>query len=279
MSKIIIWNNELIIKLIDQYKKYECLWIPSNKHYKCKNIREDAWKKISSVIKVDIVQVKQKMKNLSAQFYRERRKKRSMKNSGGEGVFISKWFAYNSMLYLSNRSMIRKRSHKDLSEKMDTSSESSESDTKVSSNNLEILHKIEDINKECNQQNQTMKPETWDFIKKEHCSNISTKEKLIYSSDETKKFESPPKKKAVTKENNIQYDINEDCSTMKRLNYNKEYRDRFTVFGEHVAYKLRSLRTEHSQNMVEHIICNILWEASMGNYDQSPFLQNSSSPS
>ncbi|XP_043671180.1 uncharacterized protein LOC122630592 [Vespula pensylvanica] len=278
MSEIIIWDNELIIKLIDQYKKYECLWIPSNKYYKCKNIRKDAWKKISSVIKTDIVQVKRKMKNLSAQFYRGRRKKRSMKKSGVEGVFISKWFAYNSMLYLSNRNMIRKRSHKDLSEKMDTSSESSESDTKVNNDNLETSHKTEDINKECNQQNQTIKPETWDFIQKEHCSNISTKEKLNYSSDETQKFESPPKKKAVRKENNIEFDINEDCSTVTKLDYNKEHRDRFTVFGEHVAYKLRALRTEHSQNMVEHIICNILWEASMGNYDQSPF-QNSSSTS
>lgn len=121
MSEVVIWDNDLIIKLIEQYKKYECLWIPSNKHYKCKNIREGAWEKISSVIKADIVQVKRKMKNLSAQFYRERRKKRSMKKLGGEGVFISKWFAYNPILHLRNRNMIRKWSDKDLCEKMEVS--------------------------------------------------------------------------------------------------------------------------------------------------------------
>lgn len=159
-----------------------------------------------------------------------------------------------------------------------TSSESSESNIKVNNDNSKTLHETENINNECNQQKQTIKPETWNFIQKEHCPNISIKEKLNYLSDEgqTKKSQNPPNKKVLGKDNNKQFDINEDCLTTKRLDY-KEHRDRFTVFGEHVAYKLRALRTEHSQNMVEHIICNILWEASMGNYDQPRFLQNSSS--
>jgi hypothetical protein len=49
---------------------------------------------------------------------------------------------------------------------------------------------------------------------------------------------------------------------------NKKPRNRFQVFGEHVALKIESLRTEHAQNTMEH-----LWEASMGKYD-NPFGQN-----
>lgn len=52
---------------------------------------------------------------------------------------------------------------------------------------------------------------------------------------------------------------------------NKQHRDRFTVFSEHVACKIMMLCTENAQNMVEQIICNTLWEASMGKYDQPSF--------
>lgn len=66
---------------------------------------------------------------------------------------------------------------------------------------------------------------------------------------------------------------NEAYALMKDLQNQKKSRDKFHVFGEHVAFKIRGLRTEQAQNTVEHLICNILWEADMGKYDQ-PFHSN-----
>lgn len=48
---------------------------------------------------------------------------------------------------------------------------------------------------------------------------------------------------------------------------NKRQRDKFDVFGEHMACKIRDLNTTCAQNIVEHLISNILFDASMGKYD------------
>ncbi|KMQ87791.1 isoform a [Lasius niger] len=68
------WDNELIIKLIEEHRKYKCLWAPSNKMYKCR--KEDAWGEISKAVGTDMAETKRKMKNLISQFYRERKKMR-----------------------------------------------------------------------------------------------------------------------------------------------------------------------------------------------------------
>ncbi|CAL1671604.1 unnamed protein product [Lasius platythorax] len=88
----------------------------------------------------------------------------------------------------------------------------------------------------------------------------------------TAEFTSLSKKKASKRKIIDEHKKHSDeaYTIMKNLE-NKQHRDKFTVFGEHVAYKMRMLRTENAQNIVEHIVCNTLWEASMGKYDQPSF--------
>lgn len=52
---------------------------------------------------------------------------------------------------------------------------------------------------------------------------------------------------------------------------NKQHQDRFSIFGEHVACEMRMLQTQIAQNMVEHLTCNILQEASLDTYDKPMF--------
>lgn len=66
------WNNDLILQLIEEYKKYECLCVFSNKNYKFK---EGGWKEISNILDVNVIEIKCKTKNLMNQFYRERKKR------------------------------------------------------------------------------------------------------------------------------------------------------------------------------------------------------------
>lgn len=59
----------------------------------------------------------------------------------------------------------------------------------------------------------------------------------------------------------------EAYTIMKEMHENKRMRDSYSIFGEHVACKLRSLPSECARNTAEHLIANILFEASMGQYD------------
>lgn len=54
---------------------------------------------------------------------------------------------------------------------------------------------------------------------------------------------------------------------MKELYGNKVERDECHIFGELVAGKLRKLKTDYARDAVQHVISNILWEASLGKYD------------
>lgn len=47
-------------------------------------------------------------------------------------------------------------------------------------------------------------------------------------------------------------------------------RDDYSVFGEHVANKIRKLSNPRTQATVQHLICNMLFDAEMGRLDQPP---------
>lgn len=103
----------------------------------------------------------------------------------------------------------------------------------------------------------------------------NTSENLKRSADkQTKELKSPSKKKRLSsnnKNNNESSRADEAYLIMKNLE-SKQNRDRFSIFGEHVANKIRMLKIENAQHMVEHIISTTLWEAAMGKYDQPLFL-------
>lgn len=50
----------------------------------------------------------------------------------------------------------------------------------------------------------------------------------------------------------------------------KTTRDDCSVFGEHVANKIRKLSNPLVQATVQHLICNTLFDAEMGKFDQPP---------
>lgn len=47
-------------------------------------------------------------------------------------------------------------------------------------------------------------------------------------------------------------------------------RDDYSVFGEHVANKIRKLSNPRTQTTVKHLICNMLFDAEMGRLDKPP---------
>ncbi|KAG5876176.1 hypothetical protein JTB14_017885 [Gonioctena quinquepunctata] len=95
-SEKIRWDYASLTILIEEYRKRRCLWMQSDDKFKCRNSKDDAWLEISRLLGADVLETKRKMRNLMSQFYREQRR------AGGE-VFVSKWFAYNKLLFLQER--------------------------------------------------------------------------------------------------------------------------------------------------------------------------------
>lgn len=65
--------------------------------------------------------------------------------------------------------------------------------------------------------------------------------------------------------------LKEAVSVMKEIQTQKRQkplRDDCSVFGEHVGNKLRKLTNPKVQATVQHIICNTLFDAEMGKFDQ-----------
>ncbi|GFG31569.1 hypothetical protein Cfor_01507, partial [Coptotermes formosanus] len=106
------WTNDISITLIELYREFECLWNPLDSKYKCRNEKHGAWVRLSDATGADISEVKRKIKNLVAQFYRERRKYRQLNKSGAGATFISKWFAYKYLEFLADKNRVRQCTEK-----------------------------------------------------------------------------------------------------------------------------------------------------------------------
>lgn len=108
------WTTENIICLIELYGNAECLWNPRDKKYKDRYHKQDLWVEICNGIGegVSVDEVKRKIKNLVAQFYREKRKYRTYQKSGAAASFVSKWFAYKHLQFLSDKNVVRRCTEK-----------------------------------------------------------------------------------------------------------------------------------------------------------------------
>ncbi|PSN55553.1 hypothetical protein C0J52_20121 [Blattella germanica] len=99
------WNNDLCIDLIEAYREQTTLWDPKHPSHYVKSEKLQAWTILANKFNTDILAVKNKMCNLLGSFRREKSKeRRSMLASGnGKKAYKSKWFAYESMLFLQTR--------------------------------------------------------------------------------------------------------------------------------------------------------------------------------
>lgn len=95
------WSKESVCHLIDLYHEKQILWDQTQPEYKNKFKKNDAWCEISKILNKEKLEVEKKMKNLISQFYRECKKAKS--GAGADEVINSKWFAFNSMMFLKDK--------------------------------------------------------------------------------------------------------------------------------------------------------------------------------
>ncbi|XP_050345627.1 uncharacterized protein LOC126770310 [Nymphalis io] len=251
----ITWTNELTETLIDLYRKQTLLWDSSDVDYKNKNKKKDAWKTISDIMGLHELEIQRKIKNLTAQFFREKKKLKEDNKFGSSTSDTPRWFAYQRLLFLTDRNEPRLSVEKGLNEIHDsgiersTGEESSQNQTPLP--NEVIANDIPD-------------PQPGYLSVSDVRKNIKGSKRKVSNCDLLQQEGS--------------YDILKELKT-------KKSRNRFTIFGEHVAAKIEALKSSYAQNVVEHLISNILFEASIGKYDypatrqMSPFSTNSSNSS
>lgn len=98
------WTKEKIGQLIDLYREHYVLWDHTCVQFKDRNAKNNAWVEISNEMGVSKFETQEKMKKLIGQFQRECKKLKS--GSGAEAV-KSKWFAFDSLQFLRNKTAPR----------------------------------------------------------------------------------------------------------------------------------------------------------------------------
>ncbi|XP_064071803.1 uncharacterized protein LOC135193401 [Vanessa tameamea] len=250
------WTNELTETLIDLYHNQSVLWDSSDVDYKNKHKKKDAWKTISDVMGLHELEIQRKIKNLTAQFFREKKKLKEDNKSGSSTSETPRWFAYQRLLFLTDRNEPRICVERGLNETHDSGLERSAGE--------ESSHNQSPLRNEVNANDTTLPdPQSGYLSLSDIRKNIKGSKRKVSNYEQQQ--EGP-------------YDIFKDFQT-------KKSRNRFTIFGEHVAAKIEALKSSYAQNVVEHLISNILFEASIGKYDypaarqMSPFSTHSSNSS
>lgn len=98
----ITWTIDLSNTLIDLYRSQRLLWDTSHVDFKNINRKREAWQLISETMGLHVLEIKRKIKNLAAQFLREQ-KKIEERVGAGYSSDTPKWFAYNRLMFLSDR--------------------------------------------------------------------------------------------------------------------------------------------------------------------------------
>jgi hypothetical protein len=73
--------------------------------------------------------------------------------------------------------------------------------------------------------------------------------------------------------------VEDDRDSGRSVKTQKSERDEFSIFGEHVAIKLRNLKDRRLQSVAQFEISSILFQAEMGNFrNLTQFSSSSVSP-
>lgn len=100
------WTKSKIFILIDLYHNHPCLWYPKHVDYRNRKEKSDAFNEISDTMDCDVHEVKRKVESLLASFRRERQKYDLHVTSNANGVYKSKWFGFDKMAFLLDKSLL-----------------------------------------------------------------------------------------------------------------------------------------------------------------------------
>ncbi|KAF6207928.1 hypothetical protein GE061_016377 [Apolygus lucorum] len=288
------WPDDKVVELIALYRDSEVLWNPDHPEYSRREITAKAWQVISDTLDVEVEEVRRKTGNLVSQFHRADRKKEQKREQGLPYTCL--WSPYPHLVFLKRKRSRAKVESDDWTPEPDDDSSNNQKETEIqqftisgstgplTARDLNILP--EPADEEC------------DFRNAE-CSELRYEETKV-ESDEFYGFPSPspsyirgdsrmsseykqiPADNSQNFEDSFVYESQtavsshelQPCSTTLPSPICKaskviQKRDRSDLFGQYVAARLRSLKTEAARNRVECYITDILSEVSRGTFDDA----------
>lgn len=98
------WTKDNTFKLIDELCQRRCLWDITCPNYKNRLVKRDNMHELACLFGVSDREVENKLHNIRSQFLREYNKSMLSKRtgSGREDLYIPKWYAYESLLFLKD---------------------------------------------------------------------------------------------------------------------------------------------------------------------------------
>ncbi|KRT84329.1 Myb/SANT-like transcription factor [Oryctes borbonicus] len=223
-------DNEQCKTLIAAYRDHRSLWDPKQKKYHSNTAREDAWKEISTKLNIPAAELRTKMRSLLGTYRREksRTKKTLVTASGRKSVYVSKWFAFKSFDFLSNRDVP--------SQTMDTLSDAERINTPEQNiENTQFAEVLEQVQPSSSTNTMTVQPSPTIIRRKRIATSTSEGDPVI-----EKPFSNLHKSSDVTI-------------------------DPYFSFGQYVANELRKYDSA-TLAYVKRAINNIIFDADMGRY-------------
>ncbi|KAJ8965291.1 hypothetical protein NQ314_004220 [Rhamnusium bicolor] len=96
-------SSDQTLSLIEDYRSHSALWDIVDKDYTNKMKRNDAYTVLARKYNMTVKGVKNKIKSLRSYFSKEHQKVTEKKSgAGAEDKYESPWFAYKSMLFISD---------------------------------------------------------------------------------------------------------------------------------------------------------------------------------
>ncbi|CAH2012159.1 unnamed protein product [Acanthoscelides obtectus] len=222
------WTIEKTTLFIEDYHNSPELWNNKIAAYKDNRLKNDKLKQIATKYECTVIEVKNKIKNLRSAFHRERKKLQS-KKSGSSPLTKGQWFAFELLSFLLDVDKHRRT-------------------TSTASDNGEESANEDDISVSNTQDTEA------------EVSNIEGHR----SCEERRDIVIAPKKKTEKKKRFISpSDREEEAYNILKSSCQ---RDEFSTYGEHVGNELRHL-SPRAQTIAKHLINNILYDASMGKFD------------
>uniref|UniRef100_A0A6P7H0B9 Uncharacterized protein LOC114344536 n=1 Tax=Diabrotica virgifera virgifera TaxID=50390 RepID=A0A6P7H0B9_DIAVI len=235
----VVWTIELPEMLIDLSHYHSVLWVSTDKHYEDKVKKKASWKSISNFMRIHELEIRRKIKNLTSQFFREKKKIKEDTKSGT----TPKWFAYQSLLFLAD-----KHEHRTSADEEKGLNEAYNSDSEQSTEVEDTL-------------NQSIKEENIDDIASQPVP------------------EPQPVDQHPGPSLTLFQIIQNRQGSKRRQPFLTKGKRRHLICWEKLKLRtlLEALNSSYAQNMVEHLISNILYNAGMGKYDHPATRDNDTS--
>ncbi|XP_068083607.1 uncharacterized protein [Anabrus simplex] len=236
------WSKADTLRLIADYESLEALWNIHSVQYKNKDIRNDALRLLAHTYACTVGDISKKVYNLRSQFHREHEKVlRSRKALAGKSElpYRSKWFGYEPLLFLLNGSTHGRKRNSQNKELYSSSEENDETSGPAQSN--ASLFPVQDPVR---------------VVPEEMSQNVGEECSQHFTSDLKSNFTFPQK---ITVK-----------SPSELMPEKTDFRDEYTIFGEHIATQLRNLNDRRSFYIAQHMINSVLFQAQMGILKDSP---------